>query len=191
MPSRLPSKPPIAPRPQSAQEGPSAPPTGSRNDEPASRSRPDRVRAPASGSASPSASRATTRVAQAAASASSDARRARARSASVTSAPAPTRCPASVRWPGASAPASSRARTASVAWTATVRPKRASHAAGIGPSFSMVPVASPSAMTAPLGLLSSSRRVSAPSSCASSSTATDTVFEVSPAAKVSVPEVLR
>ena len=84
-----------------------------------------------------------------------------------------------------------RSRTAATAWSATVRPKRASHAPGTGSSFSIVPVASPSAMTAPVAFFSTSVKVSSPSSTASSRMATDTVFAVSPAAKASVPFALR
>ena len=51
----------------------------------------------------------------------------------------------------------------------------------------MVPVAVPSARYAPDGFESVSVSVSLPSSCASSSTGTETVFSVSPAVKVSVP----
>ena len=54
----------------------------------------------------------------------------------------------------------------------------------------MVPVASPSAIAAPSAFFSTSRNVSEPSSCASSSSATDTVFAVSPAAKLSAPLAL-
>ena len=53
----------------------------------------------------------------------------------------------------------------------------------------IVPVAEPSAMWAPEAFDSVRLSVSLPSSCASSSTATETVFPVSPAAKVSVPLV--
>ena len=44
-----------------------------------------------------------------------------------------------------------RASTASRTWPVTVRPKRASHAAGIAPVLSIVPVAVPSAISAPYG----------------------------------------
>ena len=92
--------------------------------------------------------------------------------------------------PGARA-ASKRASTASIACSPTVRPKRASHACGIASVLLMVPVASASASftRAGLGLWSLSVIVSEPSSCTSSSTGTETVLEVSPAAKVSVPVV--
>ena len=53
--------------------------------------------------------------------------------------------------------------------------------------FRSVPVASESASVAPSGLLSRSRKVSPLSSTVSSMTVTDTVFSVSPGAKVSVP----
>ena len=77
--------------------------------------------------------------------------------------------------------------------SATVRPKRASHAFGIASEFSMVPmaVASLSQALPPRGLESVSTNVSSPSSWASFSTGTDTVFAVSPGRKVSVPEVDR
>ena len=79
--------------------------------------------------------------------------------------------------------------TASITWSATVRPKRASHACGIRSVLPMVPTASPSPSPTPEeGLESLSVIVSEPSSTSSSSTETETVFSVSPAAKVSVPE---
>ena len=53
----------------------------------------------------------------------------------------------------------------------------------------MVPTASPSAMVIPDAFESLSVSVSSPSSMASSSTGTETVFAVTPAAKVSVPLV--
>ena len=82
-----------------------------------------------------------------------------------------------------------RSSTASRTWSATVRPKRASHACGIASEFSMVPVASPSAMrTFSDGLDSVSVIVSEPSLCASSSTSTETVRLVTSGAKVSVPD---
>ena len=67
--------------------------------------------------------------------------------------------------------------------TAAVRPKRASSALGNGSRFLIVPVASPSASRPAEAFVS----VSSPSSCASSSTATSTVFDDSPASNVSVP----
>ena len=68
--------------------------------------------------------------------------------------------------------------------SAAARPKRASGASGIRSAFSIVPVASPS--STPLDAFYNVS-VSRPSSCASSSTATSTVFPDSPASKVSVP----
>ena len=68
-----------------------------------------------------------------------------------------------------------------------MRPKRASHADGIGSEFSIVPVATPAAITAPVGFDSTNSNVSPPSSTASSSSATLTLFDISPAAKLSVP----
>ena len=100
-----------------------------------------------------------------------------------------SRWPPSVTCEGAPG-ASKRALTASATWLPTVRPKRASHADGIGSEFSIVPVATPSAITAPpVGFDSETVNVSPPSSTASSSSATLTVFDVSPAAKLSVPVV--
>ena len=81
--------------------------------------------------------------------------------------------------------------TASTTCSATVRPKRAIHACGIGSVFVIVPVAvaSPSfAVAAGTGLESVNVIVSEPSSWLSSSTSTETVFPVSPALKLSVPE---
>ena len=69
-----------------------------------------------------------------------------------------------------------------------MRPNRASHACGRGSEFSMVPVATPSSIRAPEGFDNASASVSSPSSWASSSTGTETVFAVSPGANVSVPE---
>ena len=82
-----------------------------------------------------------------------------------------------------------RSSTASRTCSATVRPNRAIHACGIRSEFSIVPVASPSARYAPDGFDSTSVSVSEPSSWESSSTATVTVFAVSPGAKLSVPEL--
>ena len=101
-----------------------------------------------------------------------------------------TRCPASVRCEPASRGVSSRAVTAAMASEAAARPKRASQSCCSGSEFSMVPTASPSAIAAPFAWYSTSRNVSAPSSCASSRMATETVFDVSPAAKASVPLAL-
>ena len=83
----------------------------------------------------------------------------------------------------------SRASTASTTWPATVRPKRANHACGIASVFSMVPVAVASLSHAlpPEALLKASVKISSPSSWSSSITATETVFAVSPGAKLSVP----
>ena len=97
-------------------------------------------------------------------------------------------CPASVICAPASG-ADSRPATASITWSATVRPKRDSHIFCNGSPFDTVPVASASAMRAPVAFESRSVKVSWPSSTASSSTGTETVFAVSPAAKVKVPEV--
>ena len=83
--------------------------------------------------------------------------------------------------------AARRASTASSTWSVTVRPKRASHACGMWSAFSIVPVATPSAIRAPVAAVSRSVKVSSPSSCASSSTGTATVFAVSPGTKVSSP----
>ena len=82
----------------------------------------------------------------------------------------------------------SRASTASSTWPVTVRPKRASHAAGIASVLSIVPVAVPSAISARYGAESLSVMVSAPSSCASSSTRTATVLDLWPGANRSAPE---
>ena len=81
----------------------------------------------------------------------------------------------------------SRSSTCSTTCTAAVRPNRASSARGSGSRFSIVPVASPSVSRPPEGF--DSVTVSPPSSWASSSTGTDTVFDVWPAAKRSVPLV--
>ena len=81
-----------------------------------------------------------------------------------------------------------RSPIASVTCSAAARPKRASHARGMGSAFTIVPVASPSAIRAPRALDNLNVNVSSPSSIASSSSATRTVFSVSPAAKVSVPD---
>ena len=118
------------------------------------------------------------------------------RSSSGATAPALPAGPSSARrWPPSvtceppPAGPESRVPMASVTWSATVRPKRASHACGIGSEFTIVPVASPSPMRAPEGFESVSVCVSSPSSMASSSTGTSTVFSVTPAAKLSVPLV--
>ena len=59
------------------------------------------------------------------------------------------------------------------------RPNRASQAFGIRSEFTMVPVAVPSSITATRASDRVRVRVSEPSLCASSSTGTATVFEVS------------
>ena len=84
--------------------------------------------------------------------------------------------------------ARSRSLTASSTCSATVRPNRASHAFGMWSLFSMVPDATASAMIAPSSFHRYSHIASSPSSWASSSTATLTVFTVSPGANTSVPE---
>ena len=68
-----------------------------------------------------------------------------------------------------------------------MRPKRDSHIFCNGSEFSIVPVASPSAIRAPEAFVSRSVKVSSPSSIASSSTGTRTVFSVSPGSKLSWP----
>ena len=98
-------------------------------------------------------------------------------------------CPPSVTCEPPPDEPSSRAATASTTWSATVRPKRASHAFGIASEFRIVPVASPSRIRAPEAFESVSVSVSSVSSWASSSTGTSTVFAVSPGSKVSVPLV--
>ena len=78
---------------------------------------------------------------------------------------------------------------ASTAWLATVRPKRVSHAFGIGPLLVMVPVAVASESRAPP--VAPDRvivKVSLPSSMLSSKTVTEIVFESSPALNVRVPD---
>ena len=84
--------------------------------------------------------------------------------------------------------AASRSRTAPTACSATVRPKRAVHAPGIGSLLVMVPVAVASSIQAPDAFESVSVRVSGPSSCASPRTETGTVFDRSLASKVRVPD---
>ncbi len=85
---------------------------------------------------------------------------------------------------------SSRAVTDATASEATMRPNRASHIACSGSSFLTTPFASRCILRryAPCGFESLSVNVSLPSSCESSSSATETVFAVSPGAKVSVPD---
>ena len=102
---------------------------------------------------------------------------------------APIRSPASATSaPGAGA-ARIRPSTASSTCSATVRPKRAIHAFGIGPLLRIVPTASALTIAAPVALDSTSVMVSSPSSRRSGRTWTTTVFRVSPASKVSVPRV--
>ena len=88
------------------------------------------------------------------------------------------RLPPSRRWP-----------SASTTWLPTVLPNRIIQALGIASVLLMVPVAQPSARYAPEGFESVIVNVSLPSSWASSSTGTDTLLCVSPAAKLSVPLV--
>ena len=100
---------------------------------------------------------------------------------------APIRRPARLTsLPGARA-ASIRPSTASITWSATVRPKRASHAAGTGSELVMVPVASPRLMVTVLdasshssALLILTSTVSPPSSIASSRMRTNSVHSVTP-----------
>ena len=83
---------------------------------------------------------------------------------------------------------------ASATCAEAVRPNRASHAFGIGSALVMMPENRPLPATLAPGepddrrLVSRSTTVSSPSSWASSRIGTDTVFDVSPAANVSVPE---
>ena len=107
-------------------------------------------------------------------------------SASGTAPGAPVRrIPPTVTCDGA--PPSRRSPSASTTCEPTVRPNRTIHARGIWSVFSIVPVATPSAITAPDAAESRSVSVSSPSSWASSRTGTETVFSVSPGAKVSSP----
>ena len=89
--------------------------------------------------------------------------------------------------PGARA-ASIRPSTAPITWSATVRPKRASHAAGMGSELTMVPVASSRLMVMVFdaSLHSSASliltfTVSPPSSIESSRMRTNSVHSVTPA----------
>ena len=115
----------------------------------------------------------------------------------VASALPPSASPKFMRWPAkvtcepASRGVSSLAVTDATASEATMRPNRDSHIACSGSSFRITPFAWRCTFRryAPCGFESRSRMVSLPSSMASSSTGTETVFAVSPAAKVSVPEV--
>ena len=90
---------------------------------------------------------------------------------------------------GAPEPAAKRPSRASTVWPATVRPKRDSHILCSGSSLRITPFAWrwPFARYAPCGFDSRRWNVSLPSSWASSRIATETVFSVSPAAKLSVP----
>ena len=83
--------------------------------------------------------------------------------------------------------ASIRSCTCSTTCSAAVRPNRATNDRGIGSAFSIVPIASPSVIRPDEGL--DNRSVNVSSSWESSSTATETVFDRSPALKVSVPLV--
>ena len=71
----------------------------------------------------------------------------------------------------------------SSACSAAARPKRASHAAGIGSSFTMVPMATPSAIAAPRAPYSRTSKVSVPSSWLSLKIPTQNRFSVSPGRK--------
>ena len=68
-----------------------------------------------------------------------------------------------------------------------VRPNCAIHACGIGPVLTMVPVATSSPILAPDARYSVSVILSLPSSCESFTTATSTVFSVSPGANRTAP----
>ena len=98
-----------------------------------------------------------------------------------------TRCPPTVRCEPAARGVSRRAVTAATASAAAARPNRASQSCCNGSVFLIIPHASASAMRAPVAFDSASLNSSSPSSCASSRTATETVFCRSPGAKVSVP----
>ena len=215
-PSASPSKRDAAARPQAVQAVPvpfaSAPPRDSRNELPSSSSRSLRLRVSRRAAASsppPSPQRAQA-VPRSPPAPSPEIRSANAAKVSAAAAlsrvsppaappedgplPAPPatpstgiRCPPSVTCEPPPGEPVSRSVTASTTWSATVRPKRASHACGIGSEFSIVPVASPSRIRAPDAFESVSVSVSPSSSWASSSTGTFTVFAVSPGAKVSMP----
>ena len=144
-----PSRRVIAPRPHSATIPPAALPPATAKDVPVIRSRSvtARERKPATPS-SPSAPRS------------------RAGNVALSGENPPPTCSPATRTstPGRGASLRRRA-TASMTCAATVRPKRASHAFGIGSSFSIVPVPVPSAMRAfSDGLESVSVSVSEPSS---------------------------
>ena len=207
--SASPSKRPCAARPQAARPGPAPSPSPARwNALPSSSSRPVIVWA---------GDEAATRVdgdrAEAGESAPPPSPLRENGSSSFAGACAPKRCPSpasrsasalpssvrvrSTAWPATVAcapgvrPSTSRPDTASVTWPPTVRPKRDSHACCSASSLVMMPRALRWTFLryAPRGFESSSRITSLPSSMASSSTGTLTVFAVSPAAKVSVPDV--
>ena len=189
------SKPPTAIRPQAAKPGPPAspPPAARWKELPSSSSRPVMPRAvpPVSGSARDG----SCARAQASSPASGSSSRAApgvpesVRPASPVPADSAER---SMRWPPSvtceppDGP-DRRPVTASTTWPATVRPKRDSHIFCNGSEFSIRPTAKRSASTAPRAFSSLSTRISVPSSTASSSTGTATVFAVSPGAKRSVP----
>ena len=94
-----------------------------------------------------------------------------------------------VSWEAWSGAARRRSPTASTTWVPTVRPKRDSQARCRGSLLRMVPVASPSLIRAPWAFASVRRKVSLPSSKASSRIGTVMVCAVSPGAKVRVPLV--
>ena len=83
--------------------------------------------------------------------------------------------------------AASRCSICSTICSAVARPNGARSAAGIGSTFSIVPVVSPSCSHAPDAFNSASVNVSSPSVCASSRTPALMVFLDSPAWNVSVP----
>ena len=172
LPSR-PSNRDHAPRPHNAADGASSGTDVSANPLPASSSRPAMV---CGSSGVPATSRANDSSCSRAAS-------------STSMPPPPSSCPASHACAPPPRGSSSRACTPATTCSASVRPNRASHARGIASAFSMVPTASSSTIQAPCAFRSFSRNVSSPSSCPSSSTGTETVFSISPTAKVSVPRV--
>ena len=89
-------------------------------------------------------------------------------------------CPASVPCMPAARGAAMRPAMPSSACSATVRPKRASHAAGIGSSFTIVPTATPSPIVAPSASDSTTSKVSGSSSWLSLKMRMYTCFEVWP-----------
>ena len=187
--SPWPSKPPTVARPQAVRPVPPPPPAPSKarwNELPSSSSRPvtERTGEPPLGAglsqAPPCRSGHAPGAVTPLAAAPPGAPKARARPviASTRTALSPVRerstlCPASVTCAPASG-ADSRPATASTTWSATVRPKRDSHIFCNGSLFDTVPVASASAMRAPVAFESRSVKVSSPSSITSSSTGTDT-----------------